>query len=59
MKKISGAFPQGQISLVMLGQTMYYAKSSHGLGHRLAQGLSNIFRRHPRPAGFAGQAGRR
>jgi di/tricarboxylate transporter len=44
MKKNISIFPQGSISLVMLGQTMYYAKSSQGLGKRLAQRFSRIFK---------------
>jgi hypothetical protein len=48
MKKLASAFPQGQISLVMLGQTMYYAKSSPTLGRRIAQSFSYLFTRRPK-----------
>ena len=47
MKKNISPFPQGHISLAMFGQTMYYAKSSQGLGHRLAQRFSRIFKTRP------------
>ncbi len=48
MKKAASTFPQGQISLLMLGQTMYYAKSSPTLGRRIAQSFSHLFTRRPK-----------
>ncbi|MFA6588681.1 MAG: hypothetical protein WCT08_06505 [Patescibacteria group bacterium] len=48
MKKTTSMFPNGQISLVMLGQTMYYSKSSTGLGKRLTQQVFSIFKPAPK-----------
>ena len=48
MKKTTSLFPNGQISLVMLGQTMYYSKSSSSLGRRLSQQFFSMFKPAPK-----------
>ncbi|MFA6042379.1 MAG: hypothetical protein WCV85_06705 [Patescibacteria group bacterium] len=47
MKKLSPAFPSGHISLVMLGQTMYYEKASMSLGHRMAKRIFGALKKKP------------
>ncbi|RJO59246.1 hypothetical protein C4546_03425 [Candidatus Parcubacteria bacterium] len=44
MKKSASFFPHGQISLVMFGQTMYYAKATPNLGKRIAQQFFGFFK---------------
>ncbi|PIS40827.1 MAG: hypothetical protein COT26_01295 [Candidatus Kerfeldbacteria bacterium CG08_land_8_20_14_0_20_43_14] len=48
MKKTISTFPNGQISLVMLGQTMYYSKSSSSAGKRIAQQFFSFFKTAPK-----------